>query len=158
QSNPQVSVQLASQLIAKNVPLFLGPSISAMCGAVSGLLANGPVAYCYSPAIHPPSGSFQFSANPSTGDMASISLHYFRLKHWTNVALLTTTDATGQDFDRQLDAALERPENRSMKLVAREHFSATDVTATAQIVRIKAANPQALIVWSTGTPIATAFR
>jgi branched-chain amino acid transport system substrate-binding protein len=157
QSNPQVSVQLASQLIAKKVPVFLGPSVSAMCGAVSGLVTKGTVAYCYSPAIHPPAGSYQFSASISTQDLAAISVRYFRLKGLTNLALITSTDATGADFDRQMDAAMALPENRNVKLLVREHFGGGDVTVAAQIARIKASNPQALIAWTTGTPLATAL-
>ena len=33
-----------------------------------------------------------------------------------------------------------------------------DVTATAQLTKIKAAGPQALIIWAPGTPFATALR
>jgi branched-chain amino acid transport system substrate-binding protein len=155
QSNPQVAVQLASQVIAKGVPVLLGPSVSAMCGAITSLVAKGPVAYCYSPAIHPAPGSNQFSASVNTGDLAAISVRYFRLKGWTKFALITTTDATGQDFDHQMDAVLALPENRNVKLTSREHFGNGDLTVAAQIARIKSANPQALLAWTTGTPLAT---
>ena len=45
-----------------------------------------------------------------------------------------------------------------MKLVERAHFNPTDVSVSAQIERVKAANPQAFIAWSTGAPIATIFK
>jgi branched-chain amino acid transport system substrate-binding protein len=157
QTSPQVAVQLANQLIAKKVAVFLGPGVSAMCGAVAGVLAKTTVDYCLSPAIHPPAGSYQFSASISTGDLAVMSVRYFRLKGWTNMALLSTTDATGQDIDRQVAAALALPENRIVKLVAHEHFAGSDVTVAAQIARIKSSNPQALIVWATGTPFPNAL-
>ena len=155
QSNPQVAVQLASQVIAKGVPVLLGPSVSAMCGAITGLLAKGPVGYCYSPAIHPPAGSYQFSASVNTQDLAAISVRYFRLKGWTNFALITSTDATGQDFDHQMDAVLALPENRSVRVPVREHFANGDLSVAAQIARIKSSNPQALLAWTTGTSLAT---
>src|ERR1039458_2405214 len=34
QSSPQVGVQLADALVAKKVPVFLGPSLSAVCAAL----------------------------------------------------------------------------------------------------------------------------
>ena len=45
-----------------------------------------------------------------------------------------------------------------MQVVERQRFNPTDVTVSAQIERIKAADPQALIAWSTGAPIATVFK
>ena len=51
-----------------------------------------------------------------------------------------------------------RPENKDITVVDRAHFNTTDVSVAAQIEHIKAANPQVLIAWSTGTPIATVFK
>jgi branched-chain amino acid transport system substrate-binding protein len=45
-----------------------------------------------------------------------------------------------------------------MSLVTRQNFAPTDVSVTAQISTIEAAKPQAIIVWATGTPVATALR
>jgi branched-chain amino acid transport system substrate-binding protein len=53
---------------------------------------------------------------------------------------------------------LKLPENASIQAVERQRFNPTDVSVTAQIERIKAANPQAFIAWSTGAPIATVFK
>jgi branched-chain amino acid transport system substrate-binding protein len=112
---------------------------------------------CYSPAIHPPAGSYQYSASISTGDLAVMAVRYFRLKGWRNVALLTTTDATGQDFDRQMTAAMALKENAGVKLVAHEHYGPTDVSLAAQVSRIKAATPAAMIIWATGAPFPNAL-
>jgi branched-chain amino acid transport system substrate-binding protein len=50
------------------------------------------------------------------------------------------------------------PENNGIQIVERQHFNTTDVSVSAQIEKIKAAQPQALIAWSTGAPIATVFK
>ena len=71
---------------------------------------------------------------------------------------MASTDASGQDADRGFDAAVKLPENSSIQVVERQHFNPTDVSVSAQIERVKAANPQAFIAWSTGAPIATVFR
>jgi branched-chain amino acid transport system substrate-binding protein len=114
--------------------------------------------WCFSAGIHPPPGSPVFTSGVSTRDQAAAMLRFFRLKGWTRLALMTSTDATGQDADRGFDALAALPENRDIRFVARVHFNPADVSVSAQIERVKAARPQAFIAWSTGSPIATVFR
>jgi branched-chain amino acid transport system substrate-binding protein len=158
-SSPQVALQLANDLVAKKVPVIVGSSSAAICSAIAPILEkSGPVEYCFSPAIHPGPGSYVFSASVGTGDLSAILVRYFRERGWKNIALLTSTDATGQDFDRVIVAALALPENRDVHLVAHEHFNITDVSVSAQIAKIKGLSPQALITWTTGTPFGTVLR
>src|SRR5690348_10900992 len=158
QSSPQVAVQLGSQIKAKNPPVILGPSIVAMCNATGPLMKEGPVMYCLSPGIHPPKGSYVFTSSTSTYDLAKALMRHFRLKGWKNIAIMTSSDASGQDAERGLNEAASMPENKDIKIVARAHFNITDVSVAAQIENVKAANPQAFIAWSTGAPIATVFK
>jgi branched-chain amino acid transport system substrate-binding protein len=159
QSNPVVSVQLVNGLIAKKAPLILGPSFTATCVADGPLLAkSGPVEYCFSPSISPAAGSYQYSSTVSTRNDARALAHYYRDRGWTKVALMTTTDASGQQFETYFDEALALPENASLKLVAREHWAGTDLNVTAQAERIKASGAQAMIGWSAGTATATLLR
>ncbi|HEX2566956.1 MAG TPA: ABC transporter substrate-binding protein [Burkholderiales bacterium] len=158
QSSPQVAVQLGSQLKAKNPAVILGPSIVAMCNATGPLMKDGPVMYCLSPGIHPPKGSFVFTSSTSTYDLAKALMRHFRMKGWKNIAIMTSSDASGQDAERGLNEAAGMPENKDIKIVARAHFNITDVSVAAQIENVKAANPQAFIAWSTGAPIATIFK
>ena len=158
QSSPQTAVQLATQIMASNPPVILGPSIVAMCNAAGALMKNGPVMYCLSPGIHPPKGSFVFTSSASTYDLAKALMRYFRTKGWTNIAVMTSSDASGQDAERGLNEAAAMPENKTIKIVARAHFNITDVSVAAQIENVKAAKPQAFIAWSTGAPIATIFK
>ena len=158
QSSPQVAVQLASQLKAKNPAVILGPSIVAMCNAAGPLMKEGPVMYCLSPGIHPPKGSFVFTSSTSTYDLAKSLMRHFRMKGWKRVAIMTSSDASGQDAERGLNEAASMPENKEIQIVARAHFNITDVSVAAQIENVKAANPQAFIAWSTGAPIATIFK
>jgi branched-chain amino acid transport system substrate-binding protein len=156
QTNPQVTVQLANQLIAKKVPIVLGSSLSGMCRAILPLFAtNGPVNYCLSPAIYPPKGSYGFTASVSTRDLLYATVRFFREKGWTKIAMLSTTDASGQDGDHDLADALTFPENKGMTVLDTEHYNPGDVSATAQVAKIKATNPQALIIWAPGTAFGT---
>ena len=159
QTNPQVTVQLANQLTAKKVPIVLGSSLSGMCRAILPLFStSGPVNYCLSPAIYPPKGSYVFSASASTRDLLYATVRFFREKGWTKIAMLATTDASGQDGEHDLADALTFPENKGVTVVANEHYAPSDVTVTAQVARIKGANPQALIIWAPGTPFGTALK
>jgi branched-chain amino acid transport system substrate-binding protein len=121
-------------------------------------MADGPVMYCFSPGIHPDEGSYVFTASVSTLDLADAVIRYFRIKGWKKFAVMFSTDATGQDAEKGIDALLQKPENKDIQVIEREHFNTTDISVSAQIERIKASKPQALIAWSTGAPIATIFR
>ena len=158
QSNPQISVQLFSALIEKKVPVVLGAALVSECNAMRAMVKDGPLLYCLTPAVHPEAGSYVFSADPSTNDQLAASIHYFRARGWTRIAIITSTDASGQDADKTIAGAMALPMNRGVTEVAHEHFNVTDLSVQAQIERIKAANPQILIAWTTGTPLATVLR
>ncbi|HZS85207.1 MAG TPA: ABC transporter substrate-binding protein [Stellaceae bacterium] len=158
QSTPQAAVQLASQVVARHPAVEIGANLVAMCNAMAPLMQSGPVMYCLSPGIHPPAGSYVFTSSVSTVDLSRALIRFFRMKGWTRLAVMTSTDASGQDAEKGIDGNLALPENKEMKLVAREHFTPGDVSVAAQIENIKAAQPQALIAWSTGAPIGTIFK
>jgi branched-chain amino acid transport system substrate-binding protein len=158
QTAPQVSVQLANALIAKNVPVFLGPSITGTCKAVVPLVTKGPVEYCLSPGIQPAKNSYTYSVSISSDDLVGVGLKYFRERGWHRIARLTTTDATGQLADDAFTKWLALPENKALTVVADEHFAIGDISTTAQMSRIKAAQPQVVVIWATGSPMGTALR
>jgi branched-chain amino acid transport system substrate-binding protein len=158
QSNPQTGVQLTNRAIASKPAVLLGASLVGVCNAMAPLMQDGPAMYCFSPGIHPPAGSYVFTSSVSTLDLANAVLRYFRLKGWTKIAFMTSADATGQDAEHGLNDAAALPENKDITVVERVHFNVTDVSVAAQIEHIKAAGPQALVAWSTGTPIATVFK
>jgi branched-chain amino acid transport system substrate-binding protein len=158
ESNPQTGVLLANRVMASSPAVLLGSSLVAVCNAMAPLMRNGPTMYCFSPGIHPPKGSYVFTSSVSTLDLADAMIRYFRLKGWTRLAFMTSADATGQDAERGLDEIVARPENKDITVVEHAHFYTTDVSVTAQIERVRAANPQVLVAWSTGSPIATVFK
>jgi branched-chain amino acid transport system substrate-binding protein len=158
QSSPQTGVQLANRVVAGKPAVILGSSLVSVCNAMAPLMQNGPTLYCFSPGIHPAQGSYVFTSSVSTLDLADAMIRYFRLKGWTRLAFMTSADATGQDAEHGLDSVVGRPENKDITVVERAHFNISDVTVAAQIEHIKAANPQVLVAWSTGTPIATVFK
>jgi branched-chain amino acid transport system substrate-binding protein len=159
QTQPQVAVQLASQIVGSQPAVVMGSSLVAMCLAMAPLVENGPVQYCLSPGIHPKTGGYVFSTSSSSTDQIAAVVRYYRMKGWTKIATLMTTDASGQDGDRSVAEVLQYPENKDkMSLAIQEHFNPSDVSVAAQMARIKGAGVQAIIAWTTGAPAATVFR
>jgi len=156
-SSPQVALQLANELLAKKVQVIVGPSLTAECGAVAPLFKDGPVLYCLSGGFHPQRFSYAFAYGPESVDSIDTNIRYFRTHGFKRIGMIVTTDATGQDGEKGFDAALAEPENKDLVVVAREHFSLSEQTVTAQLSRIKAAGAQALFTWGTGTPIGTVY-
>ncbi len=144
---------------AHHPSVVIGTGFTATCKAISPLVeATGPVLYCITPGVQPLAGGYVFSANISTHDLAPVTLRFFREKGWRKVALISSTDATGQDFETGFNEALSRLEFRSMELVSREHFNTTDLSVAAQMTRIKASGAQAVVLWATGTGFGTLLR
>ena len=158
QSNPANDIQLANALISKKVPIIMGSALVANCNAMVPLVKDGPVLYCLSPALHPDPGSYVFSGGVAASDTIFVAIRYARQRGWTRIATINPTDATGQDADKSIAAALAEPENRDMQVVGREHFNLTDVSVAAQIAHVESTNPQLVIAWASGTAIATVFR
>lgn len=158
QSNPAVTVQLAHALIAKNVPIILGPTGPDTCSAITPIAAqNGPLLYCATPSGYPPPGSYVFqSLFTAEAQMLAVA-RYFRERGFHRIALLVTTDAAGQDAERAFLGAAGLPENKSLQVVAREHFGIGDLSIAAQVANVKAANPDAMIGWAAGTAAGTLF-
>lgn len=158
QSIPQITVELTNQIMAQHVSVIVGTASSGSCRAMLPLAKDGPVMYCLSPAVYPEAGSFGFSSSIANADLHTVGIRYFRERGWTRIATITSTDATGQDADRAVAAALALPENRAVRLVDVEHFGLADISVNAQLAHIKAADAQVLIVGTTGTPAGTVFR
>ncbi len=159
QSSAQTAVQLGQDIIAKNVPIILGSSGPASCAAVAPLVAQGgPVLYCLANGGNVVPGSYEFFTLMSYEAQLAVAVRYFRERGLTRIASIFSTDAGGQGAEKALQAALARPENKAVELVAREHFSPGDVSAAAQVSAIKGANPNALVAWATGSPAGMLFR
>lgn len=158
ESDPQLTVQIATQIYTAHPAVVVGSTYGAGCRAVFPLTANGPLTYCMTPAVAPAPGSFDFSAGVANKDLLAAAIRYCRGRGWTRIATITATDATGADNDAALDAVLAAPENAAVHVVSREHFGIGDMTADAQLARIKNSGAQMLIIGTAGTPTGTILR
>jgi branched-chain amino acid transport system substrate-binding protein len=158
-SNPQTALQLANAIVAKNAPLFLGSELASACQSYLALIATaGPVDYCLSPPVHPPRGGYMFTSGASAFDLSRALIRYLRERGLTRVAVITTTDATGRDFEAGFTAVFALPENKNFQVLTSEHFNPADLSATAQVERIKGDNVQAVVSGCIGAPTITLLR
>ena len=103
-------------------------------------------------------GGFVYSSSISTKELAAALLRYFGRKGWKKIALITSTDASGQDAYKNFKSLVGNDDHKDVELVAEAQLNPTDVSAAAQIQRLKGANPDVLVAWSTGGPIGTVFK
>lgn len=156
QSSPKVAVELLNGIMAHKPAVVMGSVIVATCRAMAALIKDGPVMYCFSPGLHPDDKSYAFSGNVSTADSINVGFNYFVKTGLTRFAVITATDSTGQDADKAIDDTIAASHG-AMTIVDREHFNPSDLSVDAQVAKMKAANPQVVVAWVTGTPVATVF-
>jgi branched-chain amino acid transport system substrate-binding protein len=158
QSSPQVAVQLTTEVIATRPAVILGSTVSALCNAMAPLVASGPVMVCFSPSIRTTPGGYVFTSSIDSHDQQRALMTYFQKKGWKRIALITTTDASGQDATKSVNDLVKEPDFKDMTLVADTHFAPGDVSVAAQIETMRAANPQAIVSWATTAAGGTVFR
>lgn len=155
QSTPTVAVSLAAPLIHKTNVLMVG-SVTSTDKPVDALVTSaGPVIYDLSPGDHPRRGGFVYSAADSTVAQAHALANFAKVNKWSRVAAITSTDSSGQDGWKSVQLAAGADK---LTVVDHETFAPTDTSVTSQLSAIKAKNPQALFIWTTGTPIGTVFK
>jgi branched-chain amino acid transport system substrate-binding protein len=154
QSTASTSVSLASPLVSQ-VPVLLVGSITATDKPVDDLAtSNGPVIYDLSPGDHPTPGSYVYSASNSTTNQTQAFINFAKAKGWTKVAVINSTDSSGQDGWTNIQKAVGNS-GGAVTVTDHESFDPTAVTVTTQLAKIKASNPQAILIWTTGTPLGT---
>ncbi len=157
QSSPQLDVQLTNQLLARHPAAVIDGGPATNCRGVSALYAHGPVLACISPAFFPEKDGFQFASGVDSADGMKTLLTYAQRRGWKRIAILSLTDVAGQEADKALAALLATPAYHDVTPVDWEHFGPGDVGISTQLAKMRAAAPQAVFAWATGSPIATFY-
>ena len=98
-----------------------------------------------------------FTASLGTPDTITKMLQYCKIRGWKRIAEIASTDASGEDFDRPFVAALAKNPS-GMTLVDHERFNTQDISVAAQVARMKAADPQVIMVQAVGPSFGTVLR
>jgi branched-chain amino acid transport system substrate-binding protein len=115
------------------------------------------VIYDLSPGDHPTVGSSVYSASNSTTNQTLAFTNFAKVKGWSKVAAVTSTDSSGQDGWENISKAAAAS-GGAVSIVNHQTFDPTAVSVTTQLAKIKASNPQAIFIWTTGTPLTTVLQ
>jgi branched-chain amino acid transport system substrate-binding protein len=157
QTSPQVAVQETNIVLQQHPAVILGSGMAAQCQAMAALVSDGPVQYCFSQAVNPPRG-YVFATGPTNDLTGPVMLKYFHDKGYRRLAIISTTDSSGQIFLASTLAAVAAYNSPDMTVVANERFSVSDLSVAAQLARINASNAQVVLVLVSGTPFGTVLR
>lgn len=140
--------QLRRLATSDDVHVVFGPSSSGESLAVKDLVNELKVPTLMhggAEAITKPATPYVFNTPPT--DRISISglLAHMKKMGITSVAMLSAADGFGQSGKNILN---EIAPQYGIKVVAQEEFNRTDADMTAQVLKVKAANPDSLLIWS----------
>ncbi|HZC41887.1 MAG TPA: ABC transporter substrate-binding protein, partial [Streptosporangiaceae bacterium] len=72
-------------------------------------------------------------------------------------AAITSTDSSGQDGWENIQKAVAGS-GGAVTINSHQQFDPTAVSVTTQLSKIKASKPQAVMIWTTGTPLGTVLK
>lgn len=150
-SDTTAAVTGARRLVnEEHVDIIIGPSSIPTATAVSYVAAETRTPQIgLSPLATGNAWAFQV-AQPMSVILGPVVDH-MKARGARTVAFLGFSDAFG---DNAYAAFSRHAQRAGLKIVANERFARTDTTVTAQVLKIKAAQPDAVVVAASGTPAA----
>ncbi len=151
ESNPEKSSSNTKKLIQRDkVTAIVGTAITATSNAAKSTAQEEKVVMYSLSGSYEPSypDSFTFATWVHTSGMVETIYDYFVKKGIKRVATLCATDSTGQTW---FDETAKSAKKYGFEL-ASERFNVKDVDVSAQLAKLKASDPQALIVGVSGAP------
>ena len=151
--------KLAAKLITEEkVDVIVGPSItppSIAAMEVAGRNGTPIIALGGGNAIvEPQEGPRKWAFKMAAPEILSVdrAIEHMKARKVRNVAVIAVTTSYGEGF---LKAFTTQAPAAGIKLVATERIGAQDVSATSQVLKVLASNPDAVYIFSFGTPGAT---
>ena len=148
QSNSVTAVELTNQILARKPPVIIGSAYVAACAAEIPLVTNaGALEFCVSPGM---------TSRQRNGECASAIAITSIVPGEVKVFLAIEVTPASLSFQRPTPPVRQPttssaprwhgPENKSVAIVAFEHFNPSDLSVNALASRIKAANPQGIVL------------
>lgn len=153
-TNPTEANKNARKLATeKNVDLFIGSSTVPTSMALTEvafetktpLLALAPI----EPAA--PKGAWVFVAPQHNGLMARALVDNMKESGVKTLGFIGYADGFGESWLKEIRKATE---GTGIQITAVERYNRTDTSVTGQVVKLVAANPQAILIVGSGTPAA----
>ncbi len=152
ESDPSKGVPAAIRLIdAEKVLAVVGPARSDITEALGPIAEKAQVVNMTCSFILPTKGEYTFSTVPSPQEEARVALDFLKAKGAKSLGLLGAIDL----YDKlSAKAFADEAEKRGIKVLASENYNAAvDKNFIPQLTKIKAANPEWLVVLGSGAPV-----
>ncbi len=156
-SDTTTATKNAQRLINEDkVDLIIGSSVTPTSLAVVEIAGNAQVPVISlaggGAIVLPQDGPRKWAFKLSPTEPISIGLvldHLQKSGKGKSVATIGITTSYGEGFLKAFEAAATQ---RGFKIVATEKYNQTDPSVTAQVLKIVAANPDAVYIFAAGTP------
>jgi branched-chain amino acid transport system substrate-binding protein len=155
-SDTSTTVKNARKLISENrIDVLLGPSLTPNSIALLDMLSESGtpmISLAGSGAIVEPVDDkrrWAFKTPQSDTNMATTVVKHMLDTGVTRVAFIGFNDAYGEGWFREFSKLAEL---RKLSIVANERYTRTDTSVTGQVLRLVAANPEAVFIAASGTP------
>ena len=154
-SDPSTTVKNARKLIEEEkVDLILGPTFTPGCLAVSDVVVEAKVAMiCLAPVGVPPAKMpWVFSIPQSVPVMIAGLMEHMKANNGKTIGYIGFADGWGDLVLKALEATAGPA---GIKIVASERYNRPDTSVNAQVLKIMAAKPDAVLIGGSGTPATT---
>ena len=149
EANSTKAVQLFRKLADQDsVDIIFGPTVSGESIAVvpvANQLKIPTISFAGAEPITKPVTPYMFSMGPSDRIVVNNTLGAMRERGYTKIALLNSLDAFGQSGGNIIK---ELSGSYGVTVVDAETFNVQDTDVSPQLMRIKAAKPDAMLIWA----------
>lgn len=150
-SDPTVGVKNARRFVTEDkVDLIIGSAATPVALAMADVAAQAKtVQFAVSPIVTAPGkDEWSFRLAQSNAVMSLPVVAHMKKLGVKTVGFLGYSDTYGESWLKEFTAAAEKS---GIKVVASERFARTDTSATAQALKIVAANPDAVLIAASGS-------
>jgi branched-chain amino acid transport system substrate-binding protein len=150
-TDPTKGASNASRLVTEHrVDLIIGSSITNVSAAMAQVATQAETVQLATSPVALPTGSdrWVFRLPQSVGVMAYAMVEHMKRQHIRSVGVIGYDNDYGDLWIKEVSQLLKRAD---IGLVATERFARTDVSVTAQALRLTAANPDAVLVVAAGS-------
>ena len=154
-SDPSTTVKNARKLVdEEKVDILLGPTFTPGCLAVSDVAVEAKIAMiCLAPVVVPPAKMpWVYSIPQSVPVMIAGVVEHMKANGGKTIAYIGFADGWGDLVLKALEATAGPA---GIKIVASERYNRPDTSVNAQVLKLIAAKPDAILVGGSGTPATT---
>ena len=159
QSKPDVAVANFRELIDADVYGIIGPNQGSNTLAVAPIVKNAKVPLCAfnnTISITRMNNPYVFRCQINDEDQVKAALLFAKTKlNARKIGVLYTSDAYGTDA---YHAAMDLAKTTGVEIVGAEKINYTATDATPEWIKLFAKQPQAILLWGTGSSMAVALR